>query len=284
MMINQTLGQHTLALFLTENDATVDQAADLAASIASEAQQSETEKSSSEAVSPFLVSEERLRNPQTAEDRAIAEQHRLYTDSARRAQLHEAAQARQDAKDQFYQEFGYHNRMTEGLSIANGMASAQKPGQAAYASREEALAAIGSLSNIKTAVQQVNYVRDTISVPRENDRSESPPYVWANWKDKEAAQDALSQMGAEEQQMAADKRTHDLAYTEMKYNVAAAEFSRDFGISPDVLASRDSEGRVTFNDFEIISSKYGKLGEMRDGQLYLLAESGELVASADFWS
>jgi hypothetical protein len=53
--------------------------------------------------------------------------------------------------------------------------------------------------------------------------------------------------------------------------------TRDFGITIETSTSFDEDGRVTLNDFEVTHSKYGKLGEVKDGVFYIATEDGGLV-------
>lgn len=285
MLVNQSLGQHTLSLFSQVGTAaSIGRELPSGSSGATFAPGEADEPASGPGTSRFLVSEERLRNPQTAEDRAIAEQVRKYTDSAQRAKLREASQARQDARDEFQAEFGYRNRMTSGLAIAHGMATRQQPGAAGYETRAEALGELGNrISDIQSAARWANRARNTTAVPQLSSMPQYTRYTWSGAKDPVVAQSALEKLTPEEQQMASDKQAHDLKVSGMKFDIAAAELARDFGVSVHVSASRDSDGRVALNDFEITSSKYGKLGEFRDGLLYVTTESGELMESEEYW-
>ena len=103
MLINQSIGQHTLALFTQGNAGASPQpnVFDGASKAATTDSSRLTSSSEPATTSRFLVSEERLRNPQTAEDRAIAEQVSKYTDAAHRAKLREASQARQVESEKF---------------------------------------------------------------------------------------------------------------------------------------------------------------------------------------
>ena len=101
MLVNQSIGQHTLTLFTQGNAGTFPKPKifDGASKAATGDSPRAAPPSEPATTSRFLVSEERLRNPQTAEDRAIAEQVRKYTDAAQRAKLREASQARQAASN-----------------------------------------------------------------------------------------------------------------------------------------------------------------------------------------
>lgn len=286
MLVNQSIGQHTLALFTQGNASTSPKpnVFEGASKVSAADSPRAAETSEPATTSRFLVSEERLRNPQTAEDRAFAEQVSKYTDAAQRTKLREASQARQAASDKFQAEFGYRNRMTTGLSIAHGMASRQQPGEAGYKTREEALGELGNrISDIRSTAQWVNRARSTTAVPHLSSMPQYTRYTWSGAKDADVAQAALAKLTPEERQMAADKQAHDLKVSGMKFDIAAAELARDFGVSVNVSSSRDSDGRVTLNDFEITSSKYGKLGEVRDGLLFVTTESGDLVESEEYW-
>lgn len=285
MLINQSIGQHTLALFTQGNAGASPQpnVFDGASKAATTDLSRLTSSSEPATTSRFLVSEERLRNPQTAEDRAIAEQVSKYTDAAHRAKLREASQARQVESEKFKAEFGYRNRLTTGLSIAHGMASHQQPGEANYANRAEALGELGGfISDLANRARYVNRTMDFVSVPRANEEGHNSRYSWNNYEPSEA-QAALAKLSPVEQQMASDKQAHDRKAWGMKFDITAAELARDFGVSVNVSTSWDSDGRVTLNDFEITNSKYGKLGEVRDGLLFVTTESGDLVESEEYW-
>ncbi|WP_204161545.1 hypothetical protein, partial [Tritonibacter mobilis] len=70
---------------------------------------------------------------------------------------------------------------------------------------------------------------------------------------------------------------HVLAVTGMWFNIKASELTRDFGITAETSTSFDEDGRVTLNDFEVTHSKYGKVGEVKDGVFYIATTNGTLV-------
>ncbi|MCA0858826.1 hypothetical protein [Phaeobacter italicus] len=268
MLINQPLGQHTLSLFLDKPQTGPNTTTRLVADMT---QISVPETRPVEKTAPNNKSDV------SPEQREMLDRAERYTDTARQAKLHAAAEARHEAGLKFYAQYGYKHRLDKGLMIADSMASRQKPGEAAFDTRQDAM---GQLSNrmggLDTAMRERNLTVDFVSVPRESDPQYGKAYSWNNYT-QETGKVALSQLSEQEQQMDHTKRAHDIAVTRMDVNVAVAELARDFGVKTEDVLIRDEDGGVSLADFEIVSSQYGKLAEVKDGQLYAANEDGSLV-------
>lgn len=201
-----------------------------------------------------------------------------YTDPAQRAKMFADAYARQAESDAFQAENGYKNRLSLGLYTAHSMAKAQQPGMRAYETREDAiLAAATRLGDIITAANQANFPRNKFEVQLEDASSgHSVVYASANTP-PEMIEGIVDGMFSEDIRKNNEKQAHDLKATGMWYDVIASELTRDFGITIETSTSFDEDGRVTLNDFEVTHSKYGKLGEVKDGVFYIATEDGGLV-------
>ncbi|WP_293572622.1 hypothetical protein [Phaeobacter sp.] len=268
MLVNQSLGQHTLSLFLdkpqTAPNTTMRLVADMAQITVPEARPVEkTAPNNKSDVSP--------------EQREMLDRAERYTDTARRAKLQAESQARHDAGLRFYAQYGYKHRLDKGLMIADSMASRQKPGEAAFDTRQDALGQLSNrMASIRTSMRARNLTVDFVSVPREGNPQYGTAYAWNNYT-QETGKVALSQLSEQEQQMAHTKRAHDIAVTRMDVNVAVADLARSFGIGKEDVLIWDEDGGVSLADFEIVSSRYGKLAEVKDGQLYAAHEDGSLL-------
>ncbi|MDE4256759.1 hypothetical protein PXK08_04485 [Phaeobacter gallaeciensis] len=203
-----------------------------------------------------------------------------YTDPAQRAKMFADAYARQAESDAFQAENGYKNRLSLGLYTANHMAKAQQPGMGAYKTREDAIAAAATrLGDMITAVKDANWARNTVTYPVDDSvigAETDTGFIWSHAKLKDA-ETAWAELSPEQLARAEKKQAHDVKVTGMWYNVRASELTRDFGITVETSTSFDEDGRVTLNDFEVTHSKYGKLGEVKDGVFYIATEDGGLV-------
>ncbi|MCZ4267766.1 hypothetical protein [Tritonibacter mobilis] len=203
-----------------------------------------------------------------------------FSDPAQRAKIFAESYARQAASDAFQAENGYKNRLSMGLYTASSMAKAQQPGMGRYETREDAVAAAAErLGDMITAAKQANWARNTVTYPVDDSvigAETDSGFIWSHAK-LEDAELALAELSPEQLTRAEEKQAHDLAVTGMWYNIRASELTRDFGITVETSTSFDEDGRVTLNDFEVTHSKYGKIGEVKDGVFYIATTDGRLV-------
>ena len=201
-----------------------------------------------------------------------------FSDPAQRAKIFAEAYARQAASDAFQAENGYKNRLSMGLYTANSMAKAQQPGMGHYETREDAVtAAAERLGDMITAARDANNPRNKIAVPLEEASSGHSVVYVSRVTSPDMVNDIIGRLSSEDIRKNNEKQAHDLKATEMWYNVRASELTRDFGITAETSTRFDEDGRVTLNDFEVTHSKYGKVGEVKDGVFYIATTDGTLV-------
>lgn len=135
---------------------------------------------------------------------------------------------------------------------------------------------------MEKAARWVNRSIDVVKTPTLGG-SATGDVIWGGYSHEDAAAE-LAQRSSKERQMAKARQDHDLAASSMTYDVTAAELSRDFGIGLSHSTVKDPDGRVSFRGFEIIHSKFGKLGEVRNGQLYIATDNGDLVDRENFFT
>ncbi len=200
-----------------------------------------------------------------------------YANPAERAQVFAQAYARQAETDAFIAENGYKNRLSPGLYVAHGMAQSQAPGQAFYASREEAIAgAAERIGDVVTAARDANRPRDKVAMQVDPNDPSTLVYVSASASEA-GISNYVAGLTEDDMRMNREKQAHDLKAFVMWYDVMAANLTRDFGITMEQSTRRDESGRVFLNDMEITHSEFGKLGEIKEGRFWILGEDGALI-------
>jgi hypothetical protein len=278
MHVNRSLGAHTLALFGLPNARLASAAPHGAATRLDQKPEAQTTLRSDQPrdVSKPLT-DAQINSPEFAEFKARME---LFTDSARRAMLTEAAEERQAVKEKFREENGYDNRLTPGLYSANAMALREKPGQAAFDNRESALGALSQRLQkvISIAENSMPRIQTHSAVPSLNE--EGRPVGWRLVEHAEAAA-LIAEMTPEIQAIAKRRHAHDAAVVPMQLNIAKAELLRDFGV--EVTIEPDSPGDpIAIQDMEIAHSSFGHLATVRDGEIFLVTEEGVEVRNRDY--
>ncbi|MBW3242888.1 hypothetical protein KUV57_09290 [Epibacterium sp. DP7N7-1] len=279
MYINQSLSEQTLALFKTAG-ASQDGTEAPKTLLASSSVADQALKFALSKIALAARAGEPAEPVSEGAEAGIPEEGGTYggrfSDPAQRAKIFAEAYARQAASDAFQAENGYKNRLSMGLYTANSMAKAQQPGMGHYETREDAVAA-ECLGDMITEARSVNRTRNTTTIPHDRNLDISgTQHNWIGVKNEDA-QKYLTELSADELVLAKEKQAHDLKVTGMWYNVRASELTRDFGVTAETSTSFDEDGRVTLNDFEVTHSKYGKVGEVKDGVFYIATTDGTLV-------
>lgn len=200
-----------------------------------------------------------------------------YANPAERAQMFAQAYARQAETDAFIAKNGYKNRLSRGLYVAHGMAQSQAPGQAFYASREEAIAgAAERIGDMVTAARDANRPRDNVAMQLDPNDPSMLVYVSASASEV-GITNFVARLSEDDMRINREKQAHDLKAFVMWYDVMAANLTRDFGITMEQSTRRDESGRVFLNDMEVTHPEFGKLGEIKDGRFWISGEDGALI-------